>query len=120
MVSLHKAVVGLAVEGRLLAAPASVHALETSSGQEDVQALTFVSADRLGRALDGLETALACELVALRQAAHLRGRPPDAPALASVLEVLAAEIEPVFDDRTLSPDVGRAVALVRAGSLLAR
>jgi histidine ammonia-lyase len=113
VVALHKAVVGLAAEGRLLASPASVHALDTSTGQEDVQAFTFLSADRLERSLDALEAALAFELVALRQAAFVRERPLRAPALAAIIDVLAAQIAPVTDDRTLSADVEQARVLVR-------
>lgn len=117
VISLHKSVVALAVENRLLAAPASVHALDTSSGQEDVQAFEFLAADELGRALDNLELALACELVALRQGFHLRGDPPPQPLLARVLEKLAAEVHPVERDRTLTHDVERVRELVRSGSL---
>lgn len=117
VISLHKAAVGLVAEARLLAAPASVHALDTSSGQEDVQAFTFLAAERTGRALDVLEATLACELVALRQAAYLRGLPIRSPVLAEALDLLAAEVEPLLDDRTLSPDVERVRALVRSGGL---
>ena len=77
--SLHKAVVGLAAENRLLAAPASAQAFDTSTGQEDLQAFEFLAADKLSRALDNLELAFACELVALRQGFHLRGEPPPQP-----------------------------------------
>ena len=116
-ISLHKAVVGLAAENRLLAAPASVHALDTSTGQEDVQAFTFLAAERLGAMLDNLEAALACELVALRQAAHLRGGALDAPLLEGAVARLAEIVAPIDEDRTLSPDVERVVALLRAGEL---
>ena len=113
VVALHKAVVGLAAEGRLLAAPASVHALDTSTGQEDVQAFTFLSAERLERSLDLLEAALAYELVALRQAAFVRERPVSAPALTAIVDLLSEHIAAVDDDRTLSADVECARALVR-------
>jgi len=116
-VSLHKAVVGLAAENRLLAAPASVHALDTSTGQEDVQAFTFLAAARLEALLDNLESAVACELVALRQAAHLRGDALDAPLLASAVARLAKVVAPIDEDRTLSPDVERVIALLRAEEL---
>jgi len=116
-VSLHKAVVGLAAHNRLLATPASVHALDTSTGQEDVQAFTFLAAERLAAVLDNLEAALACELVALRQAAHLRGDALDAPLLARAVARLAEIVAPIDEDRTLSPDVERVVALLRAGEL---
>jgi len=101
----------------LLAAPASVHPFDTSAGQEDVQAFTFLAAERLGRSLDALETTLACELVALRQAAHLRGEPLASPALSGALERIANEVEPMLDDRTLSPDVEQARLLIRSGRL---
>jgi histidine ammonia-lyase len=113
-ITMHKTAVALVAELRLLAAPASVHVFDTSTGQEDVQALTFLIADRVDRALDALETALACELVALRQAAFLHAEPV-APALGSVVERLAAVIDPIEDDRTLTADVENARALVRAG-----
>jgi len=116
-VSLHKAVVGLVAENRLLAAPASIHAMDTSTGQEDVQAFTFLSAERLAAMLDNLEAALACEFVALRQAAHLRGAELHAPHLQRVLARLAAVVAPIDEDRTLSPDIERVVSLLRAGDL---
>ena len=50
VVSLHKAVVGLAAENRLLAAPASAQAFDTSTGQEDFQAFEFLAADKLAGA----------------------------------------------------------------------
>jgi histidine ammonia-lyase len=116
-IALHKAVVGLVAENRLLAAPASVHALDTSAGQEDVQAFVFLAADKLGRALDNLELALACELVALRQGYHLRGTPPRQPLLVRALEQLEAEVPPLVEDRTLTPDVERVRALFAAQGL---
>jgi histidine ammonia-lyase len=118
VIALHKAVVGLAAENRLLAAPASVHAVDTSSGQEDLQAFVFLAADKLGRALDNLELAVACELVALRQGYHLRGTPPPQPILAAALEALEEAVAPVEVDRTLTGDVERARALVVSEALL--
>jgi histidine ammonia-lyase len=117
VISLHKSVVALGVENRLLASPASVQALDTSAGQEDVQAFEFLAAGKLARALDNLELALACELVALRQGFYLRGEPPPQPLLARALERLGAEVSPVDKDRTLTHDVERVRELVRSGSL---
>lgn len=116
-VSLHKAVVGLAAENRLLAAPASVHATDTSAGQEDVQTFTFLIAERLDRALANLETALACELTSLRFAAALRPEPIGAPALAAILAAVAEVVPPLDEDRTLSADVERVRELLQAGSV---
>lgn len=113
VVSLHKAVVGLAAANRQLASPASVHALDTSTGQEDVQALEFLAAEQLGRALDNLELALSCELVVLRQGFHVRGTAPPQPLLGVVLERLGALVPPVDVDRLLTQDVERVRAAVR-------
>lgn len=118
VVSLHKAVVGVAAENRQLAAPASVHALDTSTGQEDVQAFELLAAEQLGRALDNFELALSCELVALRQGFHVRGAPPPQPLLAEVVAALEQAVPPVEVDRTLTHDVERVRALVRARALL--
>ena len=81
LVFAHKSVLGFAAENRLLAAPASVLAIDSSAGQEDFQAFTFLAAEQLGRLLDNLELILAAELVAIRQARHLRAA--DAAAAAA-------------------------------------
>ena len=118
LVALHKAVVGLCAENRLLAAPASVHASDASAGQEDFQAFTELAADKLRRLLDNLELILAYELVALRQARELSSAAPH-PALAASIDVAAAAIPAVVRDRGLAPDVERARELVRSGELVA-
>ena len=117
VVALHKTVVALAADARLLSAPASVNAMDTSTGQEDVQSFTFLVAERLDRALDDLEAGVACELVALRQAATLRSSPLASPILMIVIDELGMVVPPVLEDRSLSGDVQRVQALVRAGAL---
>jgi histidine ammonia-lyase len=117
VVALHKSVVGLSAEGRSLALPASLQATDTSSGQEDVQSFTFLVSARVGRLLDVLEDALACELVALRQAAHLAPDRIAGDELAGVAALLAAEIEPVEHDRSLGADVARARSLLTEGAI---
>ena len=115
--ALHKTVVGLAAASRTLAAPASVHALDTSSGQEDVQSFCFLVASRVADVLDALENALACELVALRQAAHLAETRPAGAPLRHVVQIVADAVPPIDRDRTLSADVLRARALVASGAI---
>ena len=117
VVFAHKSVLGLAAENRMLAGPASVHQGDTSAGQEDFQAFTFVAGEQLGRLLDNLELILAAELVADRQARHLRAAPLP-PPLEAAVERVAAVVEPVGDDRPLSADVERVRDLIRSGSLL--
>jgi histidine ammonia-lyase len=112
-VLVHKAAVALVAENRQLAAPASVHPLDTSTGQEDFQAFAFVAGEQLGRILDNLELLLSGELVAARQARHLGGRPLP-PVLEAVVERVAADVPPVAEDRPLSADLERVRALVRS------
>ena len=44
LVTVHKQVIGLVAQARGLAAPASIHALDASAGQEDIQAYTLLAA----------------------------------------------------------------------------
>jgi histidine ammonia-lyase len=117
VVALHKTVVGLTAESRALAAPASLHVMDTSAGQEDVQSHCFLVATRVSALLDAYETSLACELVALRQAAHLAGTKPAGDRLRRVVSLVAENVPPIDRDRTLSPDVLHARALVATGAI---
>jgi histidine ammonia-lyase len=118
LVLVHKSVLGFVAENRLLAAPASVHPFDSSAGQEDLQAFTFLAAEQLGRLLDNLELILAAELVAIRQARHVHAMPLP-PRLEAVVERVAAAVAPVEEDRPLSDDIERVRALVHSGVLLA-
>jgi histidine ammonia-lyase len=114
---LHKAVVALCAENRLLATPASVQAVDTSSGQEDFQAFAFLAAEKLERLLDNVELVLAYELLVLRQADALRAGALPEP-LARACALLGEVVEPVGADRPLGPDVERVRDLVRSRRLL--
>ncbi len=117
LVFLHKAAIGYAVENRQLASPASVHPVDGSAGQEDFQAFTFLAAEQLGRILDNVELIVASELLAVRQGRAL-SETVLPPRLEAVVERLADAVEPVREERSLSPDVERLRALVRSGVLL--
>jgi len=114
---LHKAVVALCAENRLLAAPASVAAFDTSAGQEDVQAFALLAADKLRRLLANVELTLAYELVALRQAQHLAARRLP-PLLEHAAGLLAELVPPIEEDRPLAPDIERVRELLRSGGLV--
>jgi histidine ammonia-lyase len=117
LVTLHKQVIGLAAQARTLAAPATVHAADASTGQEDIQTHTLLATHQLDGVLDALELALAYELVALRQARFLAGKPLGAPLEEPVSRV-AAVMPPVAEDRSLAGDVARVRELVAAGELV--
>ncbi|MGZ4197671.1 MAG: aromatic amino acid lyase [Solirubrobacteraceae bacterium] len=117
LVILHKQVIGLAAEGATLASPASIRAMDASTGQEDFQAHTVLVARRLEQILDDLELALAYELVALRHAHDLSGRTPPAP-LRDALDALAEAVPEITEDRSLANDVERVRGLIAAGTLM--
>jgi len=113
----HKSTFGFAAENRMLAAPASVHPFDGSTGQEDFQSFTFVAAEQLGRLLDNLELILAAELVAIRQARQLRATALP-PALEAAVDRVAAHVTAVQEDRSLSDDIERVRDLIRSGALV--
>jgi histidine ammonia-lyase len=117
VVTVHKQVIGLVAQARGLAAPATIHALDASSGQEDIQAHTLLAAAQLDGVLDSLELALAYELVALRQARYLAGVPLPA-ALEDAVLAVANVVPPVTEDRSVAGDVSRVFELVRSGELV--
>jgi histidine ammonia-lyase len=113
LVLLHKAALGYAAENRMLAAPATVHAGDASTGQEDFQAFAFLAADKLARQLDNLELLLASELLAAAQARHLRDAALPGPLERAVAGLGVARIDA---DRALGADVERIRELLRAPS----
>jgi histidine ammonia-lyase len=117
LVTLHKQVIGLVAQARGLAAPATIDALDASTGQEDIQAHTLLAAGQLDGVLDALELALGYELVALRQARFLAGTPLPAP-LEHSLSMVADIVPPVVEDRSLAGDVSRVREMVASGRLV--
>ena len=109
---LHKRAAGELHELRRLAPPATLGSIDTSAGQEDVQAFAWAAGEQLRAAVDRLVTITACELVGAAQAHFLRGT-PSAPALAATYERLAALVPPVLVDRPLGPDIQRLTAELR-------
>jgi histidine ammonia-lyase len=116
LVALHKRAVGVVHELRRLAAPASVGATDTSSGQEDAQTFGFAAAEQLRRVELLTAEVVAIELIAARQAWHLRDEPP-ARGLAETAQRLGALVAPVEADRALGRDVDAVVAALDAGDL---
>jgi histidine ammonia-lyase len=117
LVILHKQVIGLAAEAATLASPASIRAVDASTGQEDFQAHTILVARRLDQILDDLELGLAYELVALRQAHDLSGRTVSGP-LQDALGALTEVVPEIAEDRSLADDVERVRGLVASGKLV--
>ncbi len=103
-----------------LAVPASVDSIPTSAMQEDHVSMGWAAGRKLRRALDGLATVLAVELLTAARALALRGPLRPAPATAAVVDALrAAGVATPGPDRHLAPEISTVTELVRNGRLLA-
>ena len=103
---IHKRAAGELHEIRRLAAPATLGSLDTSAGQEDVQAHAWAAGEQLRAVIDHLLSITACELIGIAQAHHLRGL-PGAPRLRSAYAWIAESVPPVLVDRPLGADIQR-------------
>ncbi|MFE0027335.1 aromatic amino acid lyase [Amycolatopsis sp. NPDC059021] len=112
LVPLHKRAVGELHALRRLAAPATLGSMDTSAGQEDVQAFAWAAGEQTRAAAAHLFAITACELIAGVQAHHLRETP--APlGLRAAYAWLTGIVPPALVDRPLGPDVETLVGHLR-------
>ncbi|MGH4002478.1 MAG: aromatic amino acid lyase, partial [Pseudonocardiaceae bacterium] len=115
----HYTQAAVVAELKRLAVPASVDSIPTSAMQEDHVAMGWAAARKLRRALDGLTTVLAIELLTAARALALRAPLRPAPATAAVVDALhAAGVGMPGPDRHLAPEIATVTELVRTGRLL--
>ncbi len=106
-------------ELKRLAAPASVDSIPSSAMQEDHVSMGWSGARKLRRSVDGLTRVVAIEVLTAARALDLRRPLVPAPATEAVIGLLrAAGVEGPGPDRHLSPEIERAVELVRSGAVL--
>ncbi|HZY95700.1 MAG TPA: histidine ammonia-lyase [Candidatus Cybelea sp.] len=101
-----------------LAWPSSVDSIPTSAGQEDHVSMGMTSANNLGRVLDNVEGALACELLAACAATDFR-RPLRSGRGTAAAHAVAREcIPPWTEDRPPAPDIAAARDLIASNRLV--
>jgi histidine ammonia-lyase len=115
----HYTQAGIVSELKRLAAPASVDSIPTSAMQEDHVSMGWAAGRKLRRAVDGLTTVLAIELLTAARALDLRAPLRPAPATAAAVRRLRPDVPGPGPDRHLAPEIAVAVALVRSGEVLA-
>ena len=116
----HYTQAAMVAENRRLASPASVDSLPTSAMQEDHVSMGWGAARKLRRSVANLGRILACELVCAARGIDLRlPLQSAAPTAAAVAALREAGVGGAGPDRWLSPELGRAEALVMSGELLA-
>jgi histidine ammonia-lyase len=110
---------GLVSELKRLAVPASVDSIPSSAMQEDHVSMGWSAARKLRRALDGLTTVVAVELITAARALDLRRPLRAAPATAAAVAALRSRVTGPGPDRWLAPDIEAARTAVADGSVLA-
>jgi len=113
MVLVHKRAAGELHALRRLVAPATLGTLDTSAGQEDVQAFACAAGENLRAALDRLLVITACELLIAHQAHVLRDE-PGAPALREPYRRVGELVPPALEDRPLGQEITALVAALRS------
>ncbi|SDD22686.1 histidine ammonia-lyase [Actinokineospora iranica] len=109
----------LVSELKRLAAPASVDSIPSSAMQEDHVSLGWSAGRKLRRAVDGLTTVLAVELLTAARALDLRAPLTPGPATAAAVAAVRERVPGPGPDRHLAPEIAAAEDLVRSGALLA-
>jgi histidine ammonia-lyase len=104
-------------ELKRLAVPASVDSIPSSAMQEDHVSMGWSAARKLRRALDGLTTVLAVELLTAARALDLRAPLTPAPATAAAVARLRERVPGPGPDRHLAPEIAAAAELIRQGAL---
>ena len=113
----HVTAAALASENKSLAHPASVDSLPTSANQEDHVSMATFAARRLQPMIANVAHILGIELLAAAEGIEfLRPLASSAP-LEAAHGLLRARVPRYEHDRTMAPDIERASALVRAGTL---
>ncbi|UFS93062.1 histidine ammonia-lyase [Nocardia huaxiensis] len=108
---------GVVSELKRCAVPASVDSIPSSAMQEDHVSMGWAAARKLRRAVDGLTTVLAIELLTAARALDFRAPLLPAPVTGAVRNLVRETVPGPGPDRHLAPDIAAAVELVRSGAV---
>ena len=97
------------------AQPSPVYPSGAADGVEDVVTHSAIPAKALLEICDRLEMLTAMELIIGCQAVELRELNVVAPKISSAAKIIRAEVAPVTQDRSLTPDIHAIAALVGQG-----
>jgi histidine ammonia-lyase len=103
---VHKRAVATAHQLRRLTLPTAISTAETSNGQEDVQTFSWEAVGNLAEAIRLTRETVACELLAVRQAFALSGRPIP-PGLHDLIQAVDNVVPPINGDRPFGEDLTR-------------
>jgi len=99
-------------ENKVFCYPASVDTIPTCQLQEDHVSMGGTSGHKLRTVLENCEYVLGIELLTAAQASEMNRELRLSPVARDLYEEFRADVEPLEDDRVLSPDIERARAYV--------
>ncbi|HWD79128.1 MAG TPA: aromatic amino acid lyase [Kribbella sp.] len=111
LVAVHKRAVATTHQLRRMTLPTAISTAETSNGQEDVQTFSWEAVGNLGDAIRRTRETAACELLAVRQAFALSGRPIP-PGLQQLVRAVDDAVPPITTDRPFGEDLTRLLTTV--------
>jgi histidine ammonia-lyase len=109
---------GIVSDLKRLAAPASVDSIPSSAMQEDHVSMGWSAARKLRRAIDGLTTVIAIELLTAARATDLRSPLAPAAGAAAVIALLRERVPGPGPDRFLAPEIAAVTDLVHSGAVV--
>jgi histidine ammonia-lyase len=109
----------LVSENKVLAHPASVDSIPTSAGQEDHVSMGNAAGLKALQVLGNAERTIAIELLAGAQAIEFLAPLRPGAGVRAVHDAVRARSGRLLEDRSLSADVERVAAAVRAGEIVA-
>ncbi|WP_020667867.1 histidine ammonia-lyase [Amycolatopsis nigrescens] len=109
---------GLVSELKRIANPASVDSIPSSAMQEDHVSMGWSSARKLRRAVDGLTTVLAVELLTAARALDFRAPFRPSPVTGALRDLVRTRVDGPGPDRHLAPEIAAVEELITSGAVL--
>jgi histidine ammonia-lyase len=108
----------LASENKILASPASVDSIPTSSDKEDHVSMGTVAARKATEIIENVEHILAMELLASTQGLHFLQPLKPGIGIQAACAVIREQVEPITGDRAYHRDIQVIRTLIQSGRLL--
>ncbi|MFD2415106.1 histidine ammonia-lyase [Amycolatopsis pigmentata] len=105
-------------ELKRLAVPASVDSIPSSAMQEDHVSMGWAAGRKLRRAVDGLTTVLAIELLTAARALDFRAPLRPSPVTGAIRDLVRERVGGPGPDRHLAPEIEAVEELVSSGAIL--
>jgi histidine ammonia-lyase len=109
---------GIVSELKRLANPASTDSIPSSAMQEDHVSMGWSAARKLRRAVDGLNTVLAIEVLTAARGIDMRRPLTPSPGTGAVIATLREHVGGPGPDRFLAPEIAAVVRLAQSGELV--